>query len=336
MAMVKAFSYGGGSFEIANVLQYHNVDYLAVAYADEGVELRKAGIELPIMVMSPEEHAMDTMIRHQLEPEVFSFRTLELLEKAIKRNALPQNKPVKIHLKVDTGMNRLGFAQTEIPEVISLILKNPHLYLQSVFSHLAASDKIDFDDFTHQQIDKLHQVKQIISKQFDHPILFHIANSSGISRFPEAHMDMVRIGIGMYGIGGGELSLEPAIRLKSVLVQIRTVKQGDSVGYNRKWIADKDTKIGVVSIGYADGLLRSLGNNNNSLFIGNKPAPIVGDVCMDMCMVDLTGIEANENDEVVIFDKLHPIEKVAIKAQTIPYEILSRISRRVKRIYYHE
>ena len=336
MAMVKAFSYGGGSFEIANVLQYHNVDYLAVAYSDEGVELRKAGIELPIMVMSPEEHAMDAMIRHQLEPEVFSFRTLDLLEKAIKRNALPQNKPVKIHIKIDTGMHRLGFSPDELPHVISLIHKNPHLYLQSVFSHLAASDKPEFDSFTHQQIEILQQVKKEIAKTFDHPVLFHIANSSGIARFPESHFDMVRIGIGMYGIGELTLQLEPAIRLKSVLVQIRTVKKGESVGYNRKWIAAKDTPIGVVSIGYADGLLRNLGNEVSGLYIQGKAAPIVGDVCMDMCMVDLSGIEVQENDEVIVFDKNHPIEEMAQKAQTIPYEILSRISRRVKRVYYHE
>ncbi len=336
MAMVKAFSYGGGSFEIANVLQYHQVDYLAVAYADEGVELRKAGIELPIMVMSPEEHAMDTMIRHQLEPEVFSFRTLELLEKAIKRNALPQNKPVKIHLKIDTGMNRLGFGTEEVPALISRIQKNPHLYLQSVFSHLAASDKPEFDDFTREQIRKLQQVKSDIRGIFDHEVLFHLANSSGVARFPEAHMDMVRMGIGMYGIGEPSLQLEPAIRLKSVLVQIRQVKKGESVGYNRRWVARADTPVGVVSIGYADGLLRALGNEVSGLYINGKVAPIIGDVCMDMCMVDLTGINAIENDEVVVFDKNHPIEEMAKKAQTIPYEILSRISRRVKRIYYHE
>jgi len=312
------------------------VDYLAVAYADEGVELRKAGIELPIMVMSPEEHAMDTMIRHQLEPEVFSFRTLELLEKAIKRNALPQNKPVKIHLKIDTGMNRLGFGTEEVPSVISRIQKNPHLYLQSVFSHLAASDKPEFDAFTHEQIQKLQQVKNDIEGVFYHQVLFHIANSSGVARFPEAHMDMVRMGIGMYGIGEPALQLEPAIRLKSVLVQIRQVKQGESVGYNRHWVAQADTLVGVVSIGYADGLLRALGNQVSGLYINGKVAPIIGDVCMDMCMVDLSGIDAIENDEVVVFDKNHPIEEMAKKAQTIPYEILSRISRRVKRIYYHE
>lgn len=336
MAMVKAFSYGSGSFEIANVLQYHQVDYLAVAYADEGVVLRKAGIELPIMVMSPEEHAMDTMIRHQLEPEIFNLRTLKLLEAAIKRNAIPQNKPIKIHLKVDTGMHRLGFSLEEMPEIISLIKNNPQLYLQSVFSHLAASDKSDFDDFTHDQIHAMTQVKVLINQAFNHKILFHIANSAGISRFPESHMDMVRIGIGMFGIGEKELQLDPAVRLKSVLVQIRNVKKGESVGYNRSWVAEKDTPVGVVSIGYADGLLRALGNQRASLFIKGVPAPIIGDICMDMCMVDLTDIQAGENDDVIVFDEEHTVSQLADIVHTIPYEILSRISRRVKRVYYHE
>jgi len=336
MAMVKAFSYGGGSFEIANVLQYHQVDYLAVAYADEGVELRKAGIDLPIMVMSPEEHALDTMIRHQLEPEIFNLRTLKLLEKAIKRNVIPQNKPIKIHLKVDTGMHRLGFGMEEISEIIFTIKKNPHLYLQSVFSHLAASDKPAFDEFTREQIKQLTQVKELTIGQFDHKILFHLANSGGISRFPEAHFDMVRIGIGMYGIGDMEMQLDNAVRLKSVLVQIREVKKGDSVGYNRSWIAEKNTPVGVVSIGYADGLLRALGNQRANLFINGYPVPIIGDVCMDMCMVDLTGINAMENDDVIVFDEEHTVSQLSEIVQTIPYEILSRISRRVKRIYYYE
>ena len=336
MAMVKAFSYGGGSFEIANVLQYHQVDYLAVAYADEGVELRKAGIDLPIMVMSPEEHALDTMIRHQLEPEIFNLRTLKLLEKAIKRNVIPQNKPIKIHLKVDTGMHRLGFGMEEISEIIFTIKKNPHLYLQSVFSHLAASDKPAFDEFTREQIKQLTQVKELTIGQFDHKILFHLANSGGISRFPEAHFDMVRIGIGMYGIGDMEMQLDNAVRLKSVLVQIREVKKGDSVGYNRSWIAEKNTPVGVVSIGYADGLLRALGNQRANLFINGYPVPIIGDVCMDMCMVDLTGINAMENDDVIVFDEEHTVSQLSEIVKTIPYEILSRISRRVKRIYYYE
>ncbi len=336
MAMVKAFSYGAGSLEIANVLQYHNVDYLAVAYADEGTELRKAGINLPIMVMSPEEQAFDTMIRHQLEPEVFSFRTLSLLETSIKRNALPQNKPVKVHIKIDTGMHRLGFMPTDVPELLNRLCKNPLIYVQSIFSHLVASDNSNFDDFTRKQIDILNGIKKLVKKKIDHPVLFHIANSEAINRFSESHMDMVRIGIGLYGITRFNTSLESVLILRSILGQIKLVRKGESVGYNRSWIAPKDTRIGIVSIGYADGMLRSLGNGNASLFVAGKAVPVIGDICMDMCMVDLTGIEADENDDVIIFNGEHPVAKLAEDGNTIPYEILSRISRRVKRIYFHE
>jgi len=336
MAMVKAFSYGSGSFEIANVLQYHNVDYLAVAYADEGVELRKAGIHLPIMVMSPEEQAFDTMIRHQLEPEIFSFRTLELLESTIKRNALPQNKPVKIHIKIDTGMHRLGFAPSEVAELITRLNGNSLIYVQSVFSHLISSDNYSFDAKTNEQIEVLNEIEKQFNLNSKHKILFHIANSAAVSRFPKSHMDMVRVGIGLYGITEHMLGLENVITLRSILSQIKLVKKGESVGYNSSWIANKDTRIGIASIGYADGMLRSLGNGNASLFVGGKPAKIIGDICMDMCMVDLTGINAKENDDVIIFNADHTVTNLATAGNTIPYEILSRISRRVKRIYFHE
>lgn len=336
MAMVKAFSYGAGSLEIANVLQYHNVDYLAVAYADEGIELRKSGINLPIMVMSPEEQALDTMIRHQLEPEIFSFRILDLLESTIKRNALPQNKPVKIHIKIDTGMHRLGFMPTDVPGLIKRINNNPLICIQSVFSHLVASDNPSFDDFSRKQIEILDGLKKQFEQNVDNKVLFHIANSSAISRIKESHMDMVRIGIGLYGITNQMTGLESVLKLRSVLGQINLVKKGDSVGYNRSWVAPADTRIGVVSIGYADGILRSLGNGRTTFFVAGKPVPIIGDICMDMCMVDLTGVDANENDDVVIFDGEHSVAKLAAAGNTIPYEILSRISRRVKRIYFHE
>ncbi len=336
MAMVKAFSYGSGSFEIANVLQYHNIDYLAVAYADEGVELRKAGINLPIMVMSPEEQAFDTMIKHHLEPEVFSFRTLRMLEATIKRNALPRNKPIKIHIKIDTGMHRLGFTPDEVPVLINILKSNSLLHIQSVFSHLIASDNPDFDSVTENQISIFNKVKELFISEAKHDIIFHIANSAAISRIPNSHMDMVRVGIGLYGLNMDLKGIENVVTLKSTLSQIKTVQKGEGVGYNKSWIANATTKIGVVSIGYADGMLRTLGNSNLSLYINNKPAKIIGDICMDMCMVDLTGIEAKENDDVVIFNADHPITELAKVGNTIPYEILSRISRRVKRIYYHD
>lgn len=336
MAMVKAFSYGSGSFEIANVLQYHNVDYLAVAYADEGVELRRSGINLPIMVMSPEEYAFDTMIRHQLEPEIFSFKALYLLEEAIKRNALPQNKPIKIHIKIDTGMHRLGFMPTEVPDLISRLKNNPLIYVQSVFSHLIASASSDFDNTTKDQIDTLNNIRKLFSQKISHDVLFHIANSAAISRFSDSHMDMVRIGIGLYGISSSMDGLENVLCLRSILSQIKIVKKGGGVGYNKTWVAPVDTKIGIVSIGYADGLLRSLGNGKACLFVGGTDAPIIGDICMDMCMVDLTGIEAKENDDVIIFNADHSVTSLAECGNTIPYEILSRISQRVKRVYFHE
>jgi len=336
MAMVKAFSYGSGSFEIANVLQYHNVDYLAVAYADEGVELRRAGINLPIMVMSPEEQAFDAMIRHQLEPEIFSFRALGLLEEAITRNSLPQNKPVKIHIKIDTGMHRLGFMPIEVPELINRLGANALIYVQSVFSHLIASDNPVFDDTTREQIETLNGIKKLFNHESNHEVLFHIANSAAIVRFPESHMDMVRIGIGLYGISNHMDGMESVLTLRSIIGQIKLVKKGESVGYNKSWVATADTKIGIVSIGYADGMLRSLGNGNATLFVAGKHAPIIGDICMDMCMVDLTGIEAKENDDVIIFNSDHSVTNLAEAGSTIPYEVLSRISRRVKRVYFHE
>jgi len=337
MAMVKAFSYGSGSFEIANVLQYHQVDYLAVAYADEGVELRKAGITLPIMVMNPEEFAFDLMIKHQLEPEIFSFRTLKMLEKTIRRNALPENKPVKVHIKLETGMNRLGFTEEELEPLIERLYKNKYIYVQSVFSHLAGSDKPHLDHFTLRQIERFENMAQRIRNAADHPVLMHILNSAGIVRFPEAQFDMVRLGIGLYGIESDNgKKLRHVTALKSEITQIKDVKKGDSVGYNRSFVARGDMKIGVVSIGYADGLPRNLGNGKYNLYVNNKAVPIIGDVCMDMCMVDLTGTKAKEGNTVVIFDENHPVEEMAKAAQTIPYEILSRISRRVKRVYFHE
>jgi alanine racemase len=339
MAMVKAFSYGSGGFEIANILQYHRVDYLAVAYADEGVDLRKAGITMPIMVMSAEEYAFDTMIRHQLEPEIFSFRALKLLEKSIKRAAIPQNKPVKIHLKIDTGMHRLGFNEDDIDSLIERLKNNSLIYVQSVFSHMAGSDKTELDDFSRKQITCFQELSDRIINEFEHEIFRHIVNSAGIIRFPEAHFNMVRLGIGLYGINTIDNStdkLANVVTLRSVISQIRTVKKGDSISYNRSYVAQNDIKIGIVSIGYADGLLRSLGNCHANLLVNNKKAPIIGDICMDMCMIDLTGIDAKEGDTVIVFGVQHPISELAKSADTIPYEILSRVSRRVKRVYYHE
>lgn len=339
MAMVKAFSYGSGGFEIANILQFHQVDYLAVAYADEGVELRKAGINLPIMVMNAEEYAFDTMIKHQLEPEIFSFRSLALLEKAIIQNAIPQNKPVKVHIKINTGMNRLGFVAGEIDELIEKLKANQLIYVQSVFSHLVASDKPAYDDFSKEQIERFSTMANTISDSFENEVIKHILNSGGISRFKDAQFSMVRLGISLYGIESAEEDLGKlynVTRLRSIIAQIRSVNKGDTVSYNRSFTANNEMKIGIVSIGYADGLMRNLGNGNISLFINGNEATVIGDICMDMCMVDLTNIDAKEGDDVIVFDGEHSVNRLSKAANTIPYEILSRISRRVKRVYFHE
>lgn len=339
MAMVKAFGYGSGSFEIANVLQFHQVDYLAVAYADEGVELRKAGIETPIMVMSPEENSFDAMIRHRLEPEIFSFRILGLLEETIKRTALPSNKPVKIHIKLDTGMHRLGFCEHELEELINRLTDNSMLFVQSVFSHLAASDKPQHDQFTQDQIETFRRMSDRIMNVFPHSVYRHILNSAGISRFPQASFEMVRLGIGLYGISmnsAEEQGLSTVISLKSTISQIKTIAAQQSVGYNRSFIADKPIRIGIVPIGYADGLSRKLGNGRGTIYVHGMSARIIGDVCMDMCMIDLTNIDAMEGDTVIVFDENHPVDQIARDSETIPYEIFTGISRRVKRVYFYE
>lgn len=338
MVMVKAFSYGSGGYEIANVLQFHHVDYLTVAYADEGVELRKAGIILPIMVMSPEEHSFDAMLNYDLEPEIFSFRVLSLLEEAIQRIDRDQRK-VKIHLKIDTGMRRLGFSLEELETLAERIRNNPLLEVQSVFSHLAASENPVHDEFTRRQFDAFEQACNLLRLGLGHGFDRHILNSAGILRFPEAHYEMVRLGIGIYGMapdGGENEKLSTVLALKSNLSQLRMVAAGESVGYNRRSIVDKDTLLGVVPVGYADGLPRSLSNGRGHLFFQGKAVPVVGDVCMDMCMIDLTGFQAAEGDPVIVFDSQQSLGELSAAADTIPYEILTRISRRVKRVYYQE
>ena len=339
MAMVKAFSYGSGSFEIANILQFHNIDYLAVAYADEGVELRKAGIKTPIMVMNPDEQSFDAIIKHNLEPEIYNFRSLKLLEEATRANIIPDNKPVKVHIKLDTGMHRLGFCEEEIDELIDKLSALGMIYVQSIFSHLASSEDPRDDDFSGGQIERFRSMSERIRSRADHPILLHILNSAGISRFPDAQFDMVRLGISLYGIATASVDgnmLEHVSTLKSTISQIKTIPKGETVGYNRSWKVEEDMRIAVIPIGYADGLNRKLSNGKGSLYIHGNRVPIVGNICMDMCMADISQIEAQEGDDVIIFGKDHPIDELARALETIPYEVLTNISRRVKRVYYHE
>ena len=339
MVMVKAFGYGSGNLEVSNVLQFHNVDYLTVAFADEGVELRRAGINLPIMVMSPEVNSYDNIIKYHLEPEVFSFRNLEFVEKALQNLALPEAHPLNVHIKLDTGMHRLGFANDELPELISRIKTNPMLHVKSVFSHLATADNPAEDAFTLSQIKKFEEGSQIIVEAFPHKVLRHILNTAGITRFPQYQFDMVRLGIGLYGVPTCEAdkgSLQPVVSLKTIINQIKHIPAGDSIGYNRHGRAEHDMRIGIVPIGYADGLSRLLGNGNGVFYVHDRPVRVVGDICMDMCMLDLTDVVAEEGDTVVIFDANHDIADIARACQTIPYEIMTRVSQRVKRVYYQE
>ena len=338
MVMVKAFGYGSGNLEVSNVLQFHNVDYLTVAFADEGVELRRAGINLPIMVMSPEVNSYDNIIKYHLEPEVFSFRNLEFIEKAMQNLALPEAHPLNIHIKLDTGMHRLGFSKAELPELIRRIQSNPMLNVRSVFSHLATADNPDEDEFTLSQIRNFEEGSRMIQEAFPRA-LRHILNTAGISRFTKYQFDMVRLGIGLYGVSTCEAEkgvLQPVVSLKTTINQIKCIPAGDSIGYNRHGRADHDMRIGIVPIGYADGLSRLLGNGKGVFYVHNKPVKIVGDICMDMCMLDLTEVEVAEGDTVVIFDAEHDINDIARACQTIPYEIMTRVSQRVKRVYFQE
>lgn len=339
MAMVKASSYGSGSFEIANVLQFHHVDYLAVAYADEGVELRKAGITLPIMVMNPEEQGYEAMLDNNLEPELFSLRVLKLFIEKISTQQNSITKTIAVHLKLDTGMHRLGFTNNEIPELITLLKSNKHVFVKTIFSHLSAADNNTMDDFTNQQIQQFDSMSTLIQKELGYNINKHILNSPGISRFPNAQFDMVRLGIGLYGIGVNkeeQENLEYVNALKTTISQIKIIPAGESIGYNRAFVAPQEMRIATVPIGYADGLNRRLSNGKGILYVHDMPAPIVGNVCMDMCMIDITNIPAQEGDEVIVFNNKFTIQTFAERADTIPYEILTSVSKRVKRVYFQE
>ncbi len=333
MGMVKAFSYGAGSYEIAKVMEYSRVDYLAVAYADEGVALRKAEIKLPIMVMNPEPVAFDAIIQYNLEPEVYNLFILEQLIKACN------GQEISIHIEVDTGMKRLGFDEEELDELITILNQNHNLRVKTIFSHLAASDEKKHDLFTHEQIQKFERMCHKIKSAFNYPILCHILNSGGIVRFPNAQFDMVRLGIGLYGIDPTEKlqkQLQPVGTLKTVISQIRKVKSHETVGYSRKGTVQRDARIAVVAIGYADGLNRKFSNGKGHMLINGHKAPIVGKICMDMTMIDVTDIQCKEGDEVIVLGREIEINEFADKLGTIPYEVLTSISQRVKRVYYYE
>jgi alanine racemase len=412
MVMVKAFSYGSGSYEIANVLQFHHADYLAVAYADEGVELRSAGIHLPIMVMSPEESSLDLLLKYNLEPEIYNFRILDLLLDAIGQNESAIQDKVKIHIKLDSGMHRLGFQSFEIDGLMVRLHENRGLHVRSVFSHLAASEDPAEDEFTRQQIRDFREMSDRILNVMPYPVMRHILNSAGIGRFPEAQFDMVRLGIGLYGVGSSieeQSMLRNVSTLRSVVTQVKHIRAGETIGYNRSGKADRDCLIAIIPVGYADGLDRRLGNGKGVVYIHGRPAQIIGNVCMDLTMAEVGegnegrgqwavdrggrekgeggiengklktenevinqsinqsvnqsinspspvtrhasrvtphgdspsdtdegGVVVREGDEVIIFGDEHPVTELAARIGTIPYEVLTGISRRVKRIYFYE
>jgi alanine racemase len=334
MAMVKAFSYGSGSQEIANALQYQGVDYLCVAYVDEGIALREAGIHLPILVMNPEVSGFDLMLDHELEPEIYNFRSLFSFLDALARSNLVG---FPIHLKLETGMNRLGFREEELDQLFEIAKQHPQVRIVSVFSHLGSADEASHDAFTRKQIASFRRMSTRIQEQFPYEILRHLLNTAGIERFPEAAFDMVRPGIGLYGISRHiPKELQPVSTLKSILSQIKPVRKGASVGYGRNFIAERDMTIGVVPVGYADGLRRDLGEHGVCFHLNGKAARVLGTLCMDMTMIDLTGLEAQEGDEVIIFGPGQPVHEMAEKLGTIPYEILAGLSERVKRVYFQE
>ena len=335
MVMVKAFSYGTGSYEVANVLQHHGIDYLAVAYVDEGINLRKNGISLPIMVMNPAMGGLDEMMQYDLEPEIFSLNSLKIVD-GFTRNT---GKKFNIHLKVETGMHRLGIEFENLGKTAEILAGNNSLVVRSVFSHLLASDDPLKDEISKHQVNALDSFCDSLEKSLGKKVMRHILNSDGISRFPEYQKDMVRLGIGLYGISSipeVRNHLKPVVTLKSIISQIKELEAGQGVGYGSRFVAPHRMKSATVPVGYADGLTRELGNGNWSLSVNDRLAPIIGNVCMDMCMIDVSDLEnVMERDEVLIIGPQNDVYEMAEKRKTIPYEILTSFSERVKRIFYY-
>lgn len=333
MGMVKAFAYGSGSEEVANLLQYHRADYLGVAFADEGVELRKNNITLPIMVMNPTEESFGVMLEYQLEPEIYSQRVFRALTDFLR------GQSCVIHLKIDTGMRRLGFEEEDMKEVEALFRANTNVQVASIFTHLSGADESLHDAFSREQADRFTAIADRIDSVLGYRPLRHVLNSPGILRLPQFQFDMVRLGIGLYGIDPteeGKASLKPVVTLKTIISQIKHIKAGDTVGYGRRGKVVKDTTTATLAIGYADGFSRRFSNGNGNVLINGHLAPVKGNVCMDMTMVDITGISAKEGDEAIIFGPGLPIQQVAQWIETIPYEILTSTSDRVKRVFFAE
>ncbi len=335
MIMVKAFSYGSGLTEIARILQFHKVDYLAVAVADEGIELRQAGIDLPILVMNPEEHSFENMIEFRLEPNIYSEEIFDSFRRVLQQHAVVR---YPIHLKLDTGMHRLGFdSKDKVERIVQKLQVQNQMVVRSVFSHLAGADETVHDEFTMEQIHKFQEFSSLITEKLPYKIFRHILNSAGIERFPEYQFEMVRLGIGLYGVSAcGNSQVRSMSRLKTCISQIRRIGAGQTVGYGRKGVVDKETEIAVLPIGYADGYDRRLSNGVGKVYVNGQIASVIGNICMDMCMIDVTGLQVSVGDEVELMGEHILVSDMADTIGTIPYEILTGISQRVKRVYLQE
>ena len=336
MVMVKAFGYGNGGFEIAKLLEHHKVDYLGVAFADEGISLKNAGIRVPIMVLNPETTSFTAIIQHHLEPEIYSVKGLKAFLKIAEQKKL---KHFPIHIKIDTGMHRLGFEEDNLEDLIQILKGNETVQIKSILSHMATSDDLKHNAFSKSQIALFEKLSTKIQTELNIKPIRHILNTSGITNYPEAQYDMVRLGIGLYGISNDEeeqKELENVGTLKSVISQIRTIDKGESVGYGRRFIADRSTKVATIPIGYADGIRRSWGNGVGFVTINGKQAKIIGSICMDMLMVDVTDIDCKEGNTVIVFGENPTVPFMAKELNTIPYEILTSISQRVKRVFFRE
>ncbi|MDF1575299.1 MAG: bifunctional UDP-N-acetylmuramoyl-tripeptide:D-alanyl-D-alanine ligase/alanine racemase [Bacteroidales bacterium] len=331
MVMVKALTYGSGNIEIARLLQYHQVDYLAVAFIDEGVELRKAGIHLPIMVLNPDPSGFGYMLDYHLEPEIYNLRGVQALHKILHNRGIIG---FPVHVKLDTGMHRLGFGEEDLGQLLPW-LQEPEIEVSTVFSHLAASGDPDHDRFTEEQINRFNRMSSLLLKETGGSFRRHILNSSGIERFPDAQYDMVRLGIGLHGIGQ-DSGLKAVSSFKTTISQLRSVQAGETVGYSRSGLLKMPGLIATIPVGYADGFHRSLGNGAGSVYVNGHLAPTIGDICMDMAMIDVTGLDVSEGDTVEMFGKHQSVTLLAKQAGTIPYEILSSVPERVKRVYLQE
>ena len=332
--MVKAFAYGAGSVEVSKALQTSGlVDYLAVAVADEGVELRKAGITLPIIIMDPEVAALDLILENNLQPNIYSFAVLEDIISAAESKGL---EGISVHIKIDSGMHRLGFYMEDIPALITRLQGQKAVRVASVFSHLAGSDEAQFDTFTHEQAQYFEDCASRLIASLPYQPLLHICNTAGIERFPKFHYDMCRLGIGLYGLSFDNAILRNVCTLKTTILSIKTVPAGGTIGYGRHTTLTEPRQIAVIPIGYADGFDRRFSNYGGEVLVRGKRCPVVGNVCMDQAMVDVTDTDAQVGDFAIVFGDQLPLQELADKLQTIPYEILTSISRRVQRLYFYE